>query len=51
MEFTKNKNEIKENLKQKIGPLIFCTNLYIPLNLKYVFILQRKIKSSLSAVL
>ena len=28
-EVTKNKNEIEENLKRKIGPLIFCSSLYI----------------------
>ena len=32
-EFTKSKNEIKENLLQKICPPTFCTNSYIPLTI------------------
>ena len=33
--FTKSKNEIKENLKQKICPLTFCTPSSITLTIRF----------------
>ena len=50
-EFTKNKNGIKENLKQKICPLTFCTNLHILFTVISVFILMNQINSSQSVIL